>query len=281
VAFTVDVITIFPEYLAPLRQSLLGKAAERGLVRIAVHDLRRWTDDVHRTVDDSPYGGGPGMVMRPEPWGRALDDVRPAGTRLVVPTPAGRPFTQALAAEWATEPGLVFACGRYEGIDQRVLDEAATRLEVREVSLGDYVLNGGEVAALAVIEAVVRLLPGFMGNPESLTEESHGADRLLEYPVYTKPPTWRGLDVPEILFSGHHAQIAAWRREQALELTRERRPDLLPPSPSPQTIGTLAPDVRREQHLWRDATYRFTEGCQYSPYWGYGLPRNGGRWHAF
>jgi len=222
----IDVVTIFPEYLAPLRQSLLGKAAERGLVDIAVHDLRTWTDDVHRTVDDAPYGGGPGMVMRPEPWGRALEEVRRPGTRLVVPTPAGRPFTQALAAEWATEPGLVFACGRYEGIDQRVADWAAEAGPVSEVSIGDYVLAGGESAVLVMVEAVTRLLPGVVGNRESVEFDSH-ADGLLEGPSYTRPASWRGHDVPPVLLSGDHAAIARWRREQSLRRTAARRPDLL------------------------------------------------------
>jgi tRNA (guanine37-N1)-methyltransferase len=222
----IDVVTIFPEYLAPLRQSLLGKAAERGLVDIAVHDLRTWADDVHRTVDDAPYGGGPGMVMRPEPWARALEAVRPPGTRLVVPTPAGRPFTQATAAEWATEPGLVFACGRYEGIDQRVADWAAEAGPVSEVSLGDYVLAGGESAVLVMVEAVTRLLPGVVGNRESVEFDSH-ADGLLEGPSYTRPASWRGHDVPPVLLSGDHAAIARWRREQSLRRTAARRPDLL------------------------------------------------------
>jgi tRNA (guanine37-N1)-methyltransferase len=180
----IDVVTIFPEYLAPLGQSLIGKATERGLVTFGIHDLRQWTDDVHRTVDDAPYGGGPGMVMKPEPWGRALDAVRPPGTRLVVPTPAGQPFTQAMAAQWATEPGLVFACGRYEGIDQRVADWAAESGPVSEVSIGDYVLAGGESAALVMIEAVTRLLPGVVGNRESVEFDSH-ADGLLEGPATT------------------------------------------------------------------------------------------------
>jgi tRNA (guanine37-N1)-methyltransferase len=225
----IDVVTIFPDYLAPLELSLAGKARERGLLDIHVHDLRDWAHDRHRTVDDTPYGGGAGMVMKPEPWGEALDAVAPDVATLVVPTPSGVPFTQAIAAELATRDHLVFACGRYEGIDQRVLDHAATRMEVREVSLGDYVLNGGEVAALVVVEAVARLLPGFMGNAESLVEESH-QDGLLEYPVYTKPPQWRGLAVPEVLLSGDHARIAAWRREQALRRTTERRPDLRHPA---------------------------------------------------
>jgi tRNA (guanine37-N1)-methyltransferase len=222
----IDVVTIFPEYLAPLELSLAGKARERGLMDVQVHDLRDWTHDRHRTVDDTPYGGGPGMVMKPEPWGEAIDQLAPDAATLVVPTPSGRPFRQADAEELATREHLVFACGRYEGIDQRVLDHAATRLEVREVSLGDYVLNGGEVAALVMIEAIARLLPGFMGNAESLVEESH-QDGLLEYPVYTKPAEWRGLEVPAVLLSGDHGQIAAWRRDQALRRTAERRPDLL------------------------------------------------------
>jgi tRNA (guanine37-N1)-methyltransferase len=226
----IDVVSIFPDYLAPLNLSLVGKAQDSGLLEVRVHDLRRWTHDRHHTVDDTPYGGGAGMVMKPEPWGEALDEITDTSTTLVVPTPSGEPLTQHLAEVLSTKPWLVFACGRYEGIDQRVVDHARTRMEVREISIGDYVLNGGEVAALVMIEAVVRLLPGFMGNPESLFEESHGTGAgggLLEYPVYTKPPTWRGLDVPEVLFSGHHAQIARWRRDQALRRTAHRRPDLL------------------------------------------------------
>jgi tRNA (guanine37-N1)-methyltransferase len=225
----VDVVTIFPDYLAPLDLSLIGKARAAGLLDVHVHDLRAWTEDRHRTVDDTPYGGGAGMVMKPEPWGAALDAVvPPAGppARLVVPSPSGAPFTQALAHELAAEPWLVFACGRYEGVDQRVLDDAASRLPVTEVSLGDYVLNGGEVAVLAVVEAVARLLPGVVGNADSLVEESH-ADGLLEGPTYTKPPTWRGRDVPPVLLSGDHAAIARWRRDEALRRTAARRPDLV------------------------------------------------------
>ena len=229
--YAIDVVTIFPEYLAPLRQSLLGKAAERGLVRVVVHDLRQWADDVHRTVDDAPYGGGPGMVMRPEPWGRALDDVRTPGTRLVVPTPAGERFTQAMAASWAVEPGLVFACGRYEGIDQRVADWAGEAGPVSEVSLGDYVLAGGESAVLVMVEAVTRLLPGVVGNRESVELDSH-ADGLLEGPSYTRPASWRGHDVPPVLLSGDHAAIDRWRREQSLRRTAQRRPDLLAAVPA-------------------------------------------------
>jgi tRNA (guanine37-N1)-methyltransferase len=220
----IDVVTIFPEYLAPLDLSLIGRARGAGQVGLAVHDLRQWTSDVHRTVDDTPYGGGPGMVMRPEPWGQALDAL--GAGHLVVPSPAGVPFTQTLAHELAGESHLIFACGRYEGIDQRVLDHAAERMPVTEVSLGDYVLFGGEVAVLVILEAVIRLLPGVLGNAESLVEESH-ADGLLEAPVYTKPPTWRGLVVPEILRSGDHGRIARWRRDQALLRTAVRRPDLL------------------------------------------------------
>ncbi len=223
-----DVVTIFPEYLEPLRTALLGRAAERGLVQLQVHDLRTWTHDVHKAVDDSPYGGGPGMVMKPAVWGAALDEVC-AGDPvplLVVPTPAGIPFTQQLAQQWATEPRLVFACGRYEGIDQRVFDDAARRMRVQEVSLGDYVLVGGEAAVLVMVEAVVRLLPGVLGNAQSAQQDSF-SDGLLEGPCYTRPESWRGLDVPAVLRSGDHARVAAWRAEQSLQRTAERRPDLL------------------------------------------------------
>jgi len=222
----IDVLTIFPGYLAPLGESLLGKARERGLVEVTVHDLREWTSDVHRTVDDSPYGGGPGMVMRPEPWGLALDAVCAPGARLVVPTPSGRPFTQALAAELAAEEHLVFACGRYEGIDYRVIEHARSRMTVDEVSLGDYVLAGGEVAVLVVVEAVTRLLPGVMGNARSHQEDSF-SDGLLEGPSYTRPEEWRGLRVPDVLLSGHHGAISRWRRDEALRRTAARRPELL------------------------------------------------------
>jgi tRNA (guanine37-N1)-methyltransferase len=226
----IDVITIFPDYLIPVRQSLPGKAIESGVVEFAVHDLRRWTHDVHHSVDDSPYGGGPGMVMKAPVWGDALDEICTAETILVVPTPAGRLFTQADAQRWTGERHLVFACGRYEGIDQRVAQDAATRMTVEEVSIGDYVLAGGEVAALVMIEAMVRLIPTVLGNPLSHQEDSHSPhqDGLLEGPSYTRPPVWRGLEVPPVLLSGDHGKVAAWRRQQALERTRERRPDLLP-----------------------------------------------------
>ncbi len=225
----IDVITIFPGYLEPLRQSLPGKAIDAGIVDLAVHDLRRWTHDVHHSVDDSPYGGGPGMVMKAPVWGDALDEICRPETVLVVPSPAGRLFTQGTAGRWADEQHLVFACGRYEGIDQRVVDDACTRMRVEEVSIGDYVLAGGEAAALVMIEAVVRLLPNVMGNPLSHQDDSHSPDNmgLLEGPSYTRPPQWRGLAVPDVLLSGDHGKVAAWRREQSLRRTRERRPDLL------------------------------------------------------
>lgn len=223
-----DVVTIFPEYLTPLRTALLGKAIDKGLVSVGVHDLRSWTHDVHKAVDDSPYGGGPGMVMKPTVWGDALDDVLTSESLLVVPTPAGVPFTQRTAERWSEEEHLVFACGRYEGIDQRVFDDAATRVRVEEVSIGDYVLIGGEAAVLVMSEAVVRLLPGVLGNQQSHQDDSF-SDGLLEGPSYTRPVSWRGLDVPEILLSGDHARIAAWRKQQSLARTSERRPDLLRP----------------------------------------------------
>ena len=259
----IDVVTIFPEYLDPLRHALLGKAIEQGALAVGVHDLRQWATDVHKSVDDSPYGGGPGMVMKPEVWGPALDDVS-SGTAstqdlvsalphlskprhddihgvearsyaeaggedkplLIVPTPAGKPFTQEDAQAWSAEEHIVFACGRYEGIDQRVVDDAAKRYRVREVSIGDYVLIGGEVAVLVIAEAVVRLIPGVLGNRRSHEEDSF-SDGLLEGPSYTKPREWRGLSVPEVLTSGDHAKVDRWRREQSLARTLERRPELL------------------------------------------------------
>lgn len=237
-----DIITIFPGYFDALELSLLGKARQTGLIQTAVHDLREFAHDRHRTVDDTPYGGGAGMVMKPDPWGEALDavldgggsdgsgragaDAAASGPLVIFPSPAGEVFSQAMAREFAREQHLVFGCGRYEGIDQRVFDHTATRARTRLVSLGDYVLNGGEVAVLAMIEAIARLIPGMVGNPESLTEESH-EDGLLEYPGYTKPARWRGLEVPAVLLSGDHGAIARWRRDQRLERTRAVRPDLL------------------------------------------------------
>jgi tRNA (guanine37-N1)-methyltransferase len=222
----VDIVSIFPDYFAPLDLSLIGKARGSGILDLAVHDLRTWTSDVHRTVDDTPYGGGPGMVMRPEPWSAALESVASPSAHLVVPSPVGKPFTKADALALAALPHLVFACGRYEGIDQRVLDDAASRMPVREVSLGDYVLFGGEVAVIVIMEAVTRLLPGVLGNADSLAEESHAAG-LLEAPVYTKPAVWRERAVPEVLRSGDHGRIARWRRDQSLLRTASRRPDML------------------------------------------------------
>ncbi|MGH3350936.1 MAG: tRNA (guanosine(37)-N1)-methyltransferase TrmD [Nocardioides sp.] len=239
-----DYLTIFPDYLDPLRLSLPGKAIESGLLEMHVHDLRAWAHDKHRTVDDTPYGGGAGMVMKPEPFGEAFDELAIDGATVIVTTPSGEPFTQKLARELSTRERLVFLLGRYEGIDQRVLDHAATRAEVREISLGDYVLNGGEVAAMAITEAVVRLLPGFMGNAESLVEESH-EDGLLEYPVYTKPASWRDLEVPKVLLSGDHKRIAQWRHEQAVTRTAVRRPDLLHASQA-ESEWEIGPAVRAD-----------------------------------
>ena len=222
----IDIVTIFPEFFGVLDVSLLGKARQSGIIDVGVHDLRDFTHDRHRTVDDTPYGGGAGMVMRPEPWGEALDSVITPDSVVIFPSPAGERFTQATARELALEAHLVFGCGRYEGIDQRVIDNAGSVARVREISLGDYVLNGGEVAVMAMIEAVGRLVPGVIGNAASLDEESHEGG-LLEYPSYTKPAEWRGREVPPVLLSGNHGAIAAWRREQQLERTRARRPDLL------------------------------------------------------
>ncbi|MGK5497047.1 tRNA (guanosine(37)-N1)-methyltransferase TrmD [Streptomyces sp. URMC 125] len=242
-----DIVTIFPEYLEPLNVSLVGKARARGLLDVRVHDLRQWTHDRHNTVDDTPYGGGPGMVMKPEPWGEALDAVIASGRSgagdgaaaedsgaggpvVVVPTPSGSPFTQATAVELAAEPWLVFTPARYEGIDRRVIDEYGERLRVRELSIGDYVLAGGEAPVLVMVEAVARLLPGVLGNAESHRDDSFApgamAD-LLEGPVYTKPPVWRGRGIPEVLLSGHHGRIARWRRDQAFIRTARHRPDLI------------------------------------------------------
>ncbi|MGV0110521.1 tRNA (guanosine(37)-N1)-methyltransferase TrmD [Arthrobacter sp. CP30] len=228
----IDVVSIFPEYLAALDLSLIGKARQDGVLDVRVHDLRTFTTDRHRTVDDTPYGGGAGMVMKAEPWAQALESVLAAAPAsqhrptLIVPSPAGAVFDQAMAHELAGLEHLVFACGRYEGIDERAIDWARDGFDVRPVSLGDYVLNGGEVAVLAMVEAVGRLIPGVVGNPESLVEESH-ADGLLEYPVYTKPSSWRGRDIPEVLLSGNHARIARWRRMEQFRRTADRRPDLL------------------------------------------------------
>jgi tRNA (guanine37-N1)-methyltransferase len=251
----IDIITIFPEYFGPLSVSLIGKAAERGDIQFGVHDLRGWASDVHRSVDDSPYGGGPGMVMTPGPWGDALDGVLALGgaggaaggaARLVVPSPSGSLFTQERAAAYARETRLIFACGRYEGIDARVAADARTRMPVDEVSIGDYVLAGGEPAVLVMVEAIARLLPGVMGNARSAADDSFGGGSgpmagLLEGPVYTRPPVWRGLEVPPVLLSGDHGAIARWRRDQALRVTAASRPDL---------AARLGPDLdKRDQEV--------------------------------
>lgn len=268
-ALRIDAITIFPDYLEPMRHALLGKAIEQGILEVGVHNLRDWATGGHKAVDDSPLGGGPGMVMKPDVWGPALDEVHagragfdlataaahrndkarhddvaevaarpytvPADVRdgedpdaplLLVPTPAGKPFTQADAQAWSRENHIVFACGRYEGIDQRVFEDAAQRYRVREVSIGDYVLIGGEVAVLVIVEAVTRLIPGVLGNTESHEDDSF-SDGLLEGPSYTKPRVWRGIEAPPVLTSGDHAKVELWRREQSLKRTREVRPELI------------------------------------------------------
>jgi tRNA (guanine37-N1)-methyltransferase len=222
----IDAISIFPDFFSVLDISLLGKARESGLINFTAHDLRTYTHDRHKTVDDTPYGGGAGMVMKPEPWGEAFDEILVGTPTVVFTTPAGKLFNQEIALELSKKQHIIFACGRYEGIDQRVVDHAKSKAEVLELSIGDYVLNGGEVAAVVMIEAICRLIPGVIGNSESLADESHN-DGLLEYPSFTKPQSWRGLEVPEILLSGHHAEIAAWRKEQSLLRTQLNRPDLL------------------------------------------------------
>jgi tRNA (guanine37-N1)-methyltransferase len=289
----IDIVTIFPEYFdSPLRVSLIGKAAARGDISFGVHDLRSWATDVHHSVDDIPFGGGPGMVMKPDVWGDALDAILDGaisggaisggaisggaisggaisggaisggapGARLVVPTPSGVPFTQDLAARYAAEPWLVFACGRYEGIDGRVVQAMRARLPVDEVSIGDYVLAGGEAAALVMVEAVGRLLPGVLGNDSSAGDDSFGGDSshadpdmrgLLEGPVYTRPREWRGLEVPEVLLSGHHAAIARWRRDMALRRTAAHRPDLI------AALRDLAP---RDQQVLAEAGFEAEPG---------------------
>ncbi|MFC4592171.1 tRNA (guanosine(37)-N1)-methyltransferase TrmD [Sphaerisporangium corydalis] len=252
----VDIISIFPEYFAPLDVSLIGKARQRGLLDVRLHQLRDWTHDVHRTVDDTPYGGGPGMVMKPEPWSEAIDAVAgsaPEPPRLVVPTPSGRPFTQEVALAYAAEPWLLFAPARYEGIDSRVMAEYGDRLRLDEVSIGDYVLAGGEAAVLVMVEAVARLLPGVLGNAGSVTDDSFAPGAmagLLEGPVYTKPPVWRGHEVPPILLSGNHGAIARWRRDQALRRTVANRPELA----ARLDPGTLD---KRDRQVLDEASFRF------------------------
>ncbi len=226
----IDAVTVFPDYLIPLRLSLIGKAIEDGLIELTIHDLRDFAHDKHKTVDDSPYGGGPGMVMKPEPWGEVLDELVSPESVLVIPTPSGKPFNQKLASEYSTAKHLIFACGRYEGIDSRVAEHFRQRIRVDEVSLGDYVLAGGEVAVLVIVEALARLIPGVLGNSESVQDDSFAIgqmEKLLEGPVYTRPPEWRGLSVPEVLMSGDHKKVAQWKLEQAKDKTAKIRPDLV------------------------------------------------------
>jgi tRNA (guanine37-N1)-methyltransferase len=223
----IDVISIFPEYLAPLSLSLLGKAQSSGIVDIKVHNLRDFTNDNHNTVDDTPYGGGAGMVMLPEVWAQAIDSVIQDGAEIIILTPAGKRFNQKIAASFSSSTQLIFACGRYEGIDDRIRqyysqpEFQARNIRVHEASIGDYVLGGGEVAAMVMIEAITRLIPGVLGNPDSLIEESHNAEGYLEYPNFTKPQEWRGISVPEILLSGNHAEIAKWRTQQAQKRAKD------------------------------------------------------------
>ncbi|MDA8370796.1 MAG: tRNA (guanosine(37)-N1)-methyltransferase TrmD [Nocardiopsaceae bacterium] len=249
----IDIITIFPDYFAPLDLSLIGKARASGLLDIRMHDLRSWTHDRHNTVDDTPYGGGPGMVMKPEPWGEALDavtaDAGPNVPRLILPTPSGVPFTQERADRLSAEPWLVFACGRYEGIDSRVAAYAAQQMPVEELSIGDYVLAGGESATLVIVEAVARLLPGVLGNAESAAQDSFapGAmENLVEGPVYTKPVLWRGQEVPSVLLSGNHGAVERWRRDEALRKTARNRPELMAAIPADHLD-------RRDQEVIREA----------------------------
>jgi tRNA (guanine37-N1)-methyltransferase len=226
----IDVVSVFPTYLEPLKLSLIGKAINEGLIELAIHDLRDYTHDKHKTVDEPPYGGGPGMVMKPEPWGEAIDGLVNPETILVIPTPSGRPFTQELAQEYSQTKHIVFACGRFEGIDSRIAQYYSSNIRVDEVSIGDYVLAGGEAAVLVIVEAAARLIPGVLGNSESFIDDSFALGEmaaLIEGPVYTRPPVWRELAVPEILLSGDHEKIANWRLAQARNKTAEIRPDLV------------------------------------------------------
>ena len=277
-----DLISIFPEYFAPLTLSLMGKAEDAGLVSLASHDLREWASGKHRSVDDTPYGGGAGMVMRADVWARALDEVlatplgadaaqeAPASPRrvLAIPTPSGTPLTQGLVEDLAHADQIVVACGRYEGIDARVADHyRSAGVEVLEFSIGDYVLNGGEVAAMVLTEAVARLLDGFMGNPDSLVEESHSGAGLLEYPVFTKPREFRSLEVPEVLLGGNHAAIERWRRDRAIEKTVAVRPDLAPTSPSrsmrPRSAAPIARRWPPAVSLTRERARRSGSRCDW------------------
>lgn len=250
----IDVFSIFPQYLQALELSLVGKAIQDQLVQLQVHDLRDWALDRHKTVDDTPYGGGAGMVMKADVWGRALDEILTPASTLIIPTPAGYQFNQELAENLSSHPHLVFACGRYEGIDSRVAQHyTEAGIEVIPVSIGDYVLNGGEVATLAIIEAIVRLIPGMMGNPQSLVEESFCGDGLLEYPIYTRPTNWRETEVPEVLLSGHHKKISEWRHLESIKMTVKYRPDL---------ILQLDPDqvTTAEKQMLRDFGFTIVAG---------------------
>jgi tRNA (guanine37-N1)-methyltransferase len=288
VGLRIDVVTIFPGYFgSPLGVSLIGKAAARGDIEFGVHDLRRWAADVHHTVDDVPFGGGPGMVMKPDVWGDALDeiigdgaDAGTSGPRLIVPTPSGVPFSQDTAARYAAEPWLVFACGRYEGIDGRVVEAMRARMPVDEISIGDYVLPGGEAAALVMIEAVGRLLPGVLGNASSAGDDSFGGDGdpegamrgLLEGPVYTRPRAWRDREVPEVLLSGNHAAIARWRRDMALRRTAAHRPDL---------IAALRDLDRRDRQVLAEAGFAAAERGFPAAEGGFPAPGEGARAPGF
>jgi tRNA (guanine37-N1)-methyltransferase len=221
----IDAVSVFPEMFDSLNHSLIGKAIENQLIQFETLNPRKFTSDVHKTVDDSPYGGGAGMVMKPEPLGEALDSLIDEQTTVIFPTPAGKLFDQKIAKQLSQKKHLVFVCGRYEGIDQRVVEYASAKAETLELSIGDYVINGGEIASVVMIEAITRLLPGVIGNSESLVEESH-EDGLVEYPSFTKPASWKGLQVPEVLLSGNHAEIEKWRKQQQLERTKRNRPDL-------------------------------------------------------
>lgn len=227
----VDVITLFPEVVTvPLGASIMGRAREKGVLDLRVHDLRKHGMGKYRQVDDAPFGGGPGMVMRPEPIAAMLEEVRTPQSKVIFMTPQGRPFTQATARRLSTESHLIFLCGHYEGVDQRIVDTCVDE----EISLGDYVLTNGAIAAAVVVDAIVRLVPGVLGDDESAVQESFGESGLLDHPHYTRPAEWQGQRVPDVLLSGDHGKVAKWRAEQARERTRKNRPDLLPTEPPDQ-----------------------------------------------
>jgi tRNA (guanine37-N1)-methyltransferase len=241
----IDVITLFPEMFSPLEHSILGRAIEQGRLAVNYVNPRDFTSDRHRTVDDYPYGGGPGMVMKPEPIFLAVESVAGPESHVTLLSPAGRVFSQSIAAELAELQHLILICGHYEGVDERAREHLATD----EISIGDYVLTGGELAAMVIIDAVARLLPGVLGHAESAGDESH-SHGLLEYPQYTRPPEFRGWPVPDRLLSGHHAEIARWRRRQSLERTAARRPDLM----TPELLAELADDGSKKRKRARRPT---------------------------